>query len=223
MIDKVCARLSNKIGRELQVSENEKAVIHYGLFAIIHTSISIGAIVLAGSFLGVLIPALILSVTTVILRKYSGGAHASSPESCAIIGVIISVGGAWLLSKMHWNLIVVIISVLVIFILGFYKVYQLAPVDSMAKPIRKQEKKEALKKKSIFTLGVYLVGTIGLLSIYLTKQKDIVLVWVMCICIGIFWQILTLTPLGHLIVEKIDLFLIHTILRRKGECTDEKD
>ena len=216
MIDKVCTRLSNKIGRELQVSENEKAVIHYGLFAIIHTSISIGAIVLAGSLLGVLIPALILSVTTVILRKYSGGAHASSPESCAIIGVIISVGGAWLLSKMHWNL-------LVIFILGFYKVYQLAPVDSMAKPIRKQEKKEALKKKSIFTLGVYLVGTIGLLSIYLTKQKDIVLVWVMCICIGIFWQILTLTPLGHLIVEKIDLFLIHTILRRKGECTDEKD
>ena len=96
MIDKVCARLSNKIGRELQVSENEKAVIHYGLFAIIHTSISIAAIVLAGSLLGVLIPALILSVTTVILRKYSGGAHASSPESCAIIGVIISVGGCLL-------------------------------------------------------------------------------------------------------------------------------
>ena len=223
MIENICTLLSDKISDNLKVSRDEKAVIHYGLFAIIHTSISILSIIVVGSMLGVFIPSLILSLAAVILRKYSGGAHASTPESCAVIGVIISVGGAWGLAQVNWNIWCVVIWVIATFIFSFYKVYQLAPVDSVEKPIRKQEKKEMLKKKSIRTLNVYCIGIIVLIAIYFIQHKEVILVWIMCICFGIIWQIFTLSPLGHLAVKKIDLFLINTIFRGKGEGTNEKN
>lgn len=223
MIEKICTLLSNKIADNLKVSGDEKAVIHYGLFAIIHTSISILSILVVGGIFGVLIPAFLLSLATAILRKYSGGAHARTPESCAVIGVIISVGGAWGLSKVSLNVWSVMLCIITILSFSFYKVYQLAPVDSLAKPIRKQEKKETLKKKSIKTLGVYGIGIIALFVIYFIHHIGAVLVWIMCIGFGILWQAFTLTPLGHLVVDKIDLFLIHIIFRKKGENKNEKD
>lgn len=223
MIEKVCTMLTDKIAGELKMSKDERDVIHYGLFAIIHTSISIIAIIIVGALLGVLIPSLILSLTTVILRKYSGGAHASTPESCAIIGVIISVGGGWAATQIRWSLLSVAIGAIVIFIFGFYQVYKLAPVDSPAKPIKKLEKQKTLKKKSILTLSIYCIGVVFLLGLYLLQQSNIILIWTICICLGVLWQVFSLTSLGHITVEKIDLFLIYTILRNKGEEAYEKD
>ena len=58
-----------------------------------------------------------------ILRKRSGGGHASSPRSCAILGTIVSVGMALISKHIDVNLIFIILVGNVIFIWSYYIVY----------------------------------------------------------------------------------------------------
>ena len=222
-IEKMCKNLTDKIADELSLDIQRRAVVNYGLFAIIQTVLSILITILLGALFGVLIPALILSLSSVILRKYSGGAHAKTPESCALIGVFISVGGALILSSIKWKAISVLLGGIGVFVFAFYWVYQLAPVDSPAKPIKNIEKQQLLKKKSILVVSVYLVIVSVLIGSSFISHHDELLLFTVCLYSGILWQIFTLTKKGHLLIDKIDIFLIHTILRNRGEMKNEKN
>lgn len=222
-IEKICKQLSDKIADELSLDSQRRAVVNYGLFAIIQTVLSVLITILFGALFGVLVPALILSLASVILRKYSGGAHAKTPESCALIGVLISVGGALIFSYIKWQVIGVLLCGIGVFVFAFYWVYQLAPVDSLAKPIKNIEKQQLLKKKSMLIVSVYLVIASVLIGISLITYHDELLLFTVCLYGGILWQVFTLTKSGHLLVNKIDVFLIHTILRQRGEFQNEKN
>lgn len=203
-IQNTCETITHHIGKELNLEENQKAVIQYGLFAIIHTTLAIGLSIILGALFGVLMPTLIISIVAVILRKYSGGAHASNPEECAVIGTIVAVGGGVILNQFKWHIESVIIFGIIIFCLAFYWIYKLAPVDSKAKPIKKLEKRAMLKKKSYFVLTFYGVMVVAILAIYLLEPNEKLLVYTTCIYGGISWQVFTLTALGHQIIQKID-------------------
>lgn len=221
-IEKMCKGLTEKIARELQLEINKKAVIQYGLFAIIQTVLSLLMIILFGMVFDVMLPALVLSLSSVILRKYSGGVHAKTPESCMVIGTIISVGGALILSYINWKVIDILLWGIGVFVVAFYLVYQLAPIDSLAKPIKNKQRKQLLKKKSMQLLSVYLLIVVILIALFFMKQDQSLLLTTGCIYLGVLWQIFTLTSKGHLVVEKLDDFLIHTMLRG-GAYTNEKD
>src|SRR3712207_1558485 len=84
--------IADKIGLELGLDDEHKEVIAYGTFALVHTLISIICVIIFGIIFNVLMEALIVAFSISILRKYSGGAHANSPEVCAVIGTIIAIG-----------------------------------------------------------------------------------------------------------------------------------
>lgn len=222
-IEKMCKNLTDKIANELGLDIQRRAVVNYGLFAIIQTLLSFLITILFGALFGVLMPALILSLSSVILRKYSGGAHAKTPEACALIGVVISVGGALIFSYIKWQAISVLLGGIGVFVFAFYGVYRLAPVDSLAKPIKNREKQQMLKKKSIVTVSVYLIVASALIGLSFISHRDEFLLFTVCLYSGMLWQVFTLTKRGHLLVDKIDIFLIHTILRNQGEIRNEKN
>lgn len=201
-IQGVCESISNKIAQDLSLDNNKKAIINYGLFAMIQTIIAIFVILIVGSIFNVVIPALILSFVGVILRKYSGGAHAKTPELCLIISTIISIGGAIIATRITWNLEYVLLVGVVIFVGAFYYIYKLAPVDSIAKPIKREEKRLLLKKKSIFILIMYGMITIAILVLYIISHKQLLLTYIVCMYVGIAWQVFTLTSIGHKIIRK---------------------
>ena len=91
MID--IGELSNKIATKIVVEtdgdEERKSVIEYGIFAMIQTGIAIICTVIFGLLFNVLVEALIVSFSISILRKCSGGVHATSPTRCTVIGTII--------------------------------------------------------------------------------------------------------------------------------------
>ena len=212
-IQAICEAITNRIEKELTLEIQQIEVIRYGLFAIIQTSISILASILFGLLFGVLIPALIISFVAVLLRKYSGGAHSQTPEGCAVIGTVISVGGAYSLSCMRWNIQILLSLGSFLFLISIIIVYRLAPVDSKAKPIRKAEKKQKLKKRSIFILSSYLLIVVVMLYLDNNTEYEDLLLYIACILGGIGWQVFTLTSWGHLTIAKVDL-LFNKLLKK---------
>ena len=215
-IQRVCEKMSDKIARELNFEADQRAIINYGLFAIIQTIIAVLVGVILGAILGVLVPTLVISLVAVILRKYSGGAHAQTPEGCVVIGSIISVGGALVVLWIPWSTISMVVLGVIIFTIAYYFVWRLAPVDSIAKPIRRVEKKKLLKKRSVFILNMYLIATIVSLLLYLNNSDKKILLYIASVYVGISWQIFTLTATGHLAMSKMDL-LFNKIIKKQKE------
>ncbi len=210
--------MAEKISSELKLDNDRKEVIAYGFFALLNTLSSIALVAIFGLIFGVLIEALIISFTGAILRKYSGGAHASSPWACTLIGTIITIGEALLISFIISpliNLKLIIFLGVIVFICSYYIIIKLAPVDSAAKPIRTQKKKDRMKKGSILILDVYVIVVILNFILYLFTQENRFLVFTLCIYGGTLWQVFTLTRGGHLTVYKIDAFLDQILIFKR--------
>lgn len=214
-IKKISENIAGNLKEELKLGQEKYEVIEYGLFAFIHMIMSILLVILFGAVFGVLLESLIISFTIAILRKSSGGAHASTDLSCAIIGVIVSVIPAIFFENININIKSVILVSFFIFLLSAYLIYKLAPVDSPNKPIKSEKKIKRLKKGSLITLGIYMVLVIIdiLLSIKVnsTNLKE----YVLCISFGVLWQSFTLTKLGHIALNLMDSFFMK-ILGNKG-------
>lgn len=219
-MEKLTNNIAGKVAAELKLDNDNKEVISYGMFALMHIALSIILIIIFGLIFHVTIEALIVCFAGAILRKYSGGAHASSPGNCAVIGTIICIGLALLFSA----IIAPVITSSVLMLLGigtfgfsYYFIYKLAPVDSAAKPIKSKEKKARMRKGSIFVLSVYIVIVITNVVINIFSRDNRFLVYSLCVYGGVAWQVFTLTKLGHSTVNKIDFFLnnILAIIKRR--------
>ena len=213
-IEDICEKISNNIAQELNLDDDKKSVINYGIFAFIQIVICIGLVIVFGLIFNVVIESLIVSFTISILRKSSGGVHASSPGRCAIIGTITSVGMGLISKYINVSLGLVIFVGGVIFIWSYYIIYKLAPVDSIVKPIKSIEKRTRLKKSSVMILSVYLIIIIAESLYFYFMRNSSVLVYALCIYMGMLWQVFSLTKCGHLLIRKLDK-LFKTIIEFK--------
>lgn len=212
--------LAKRLGKALNYTEEETAVLAYGLFALLQTFLSIAAVIVIGLLLGIMLESLIISFSIALLRKFSGGAHATSAERCLCLGTLISILGALLGHLLESSLTIPLLSYigLISFIWSFYIVYKKAPVASPNKPIKSGHKQQKLKQRSMLMILVYLVSVLLLLFIYFIKQTPSLLTYSLCLIFGMCWQVFTLTALGHKFAYYLDLSLIYisnTI--KKGE------
>lgn len=211
--------IAGKIADELKLDNDNKEIIAYGTFALMQIALSIVLIIVFGIIFKVLNEALIISFAGSILRKYSGGAHASSPGKCAIIGTFICIGLALLFSLLIGpltNSSIIVSLGLVIFSLSYYFIYKLAPVDSLAKPIKTNKKKIRMRKRSIFVLSIYLIIVVINIVMSTYYRDRIFLIYSLCIYGGVVWQVFTLSTPGHRTMNKIDTFLDQILKFRRG-------
>ncbi|WP_042271560.1 accessory gene regulator B family protein [[Clostridium] dakarense] len=139
-IEKVSLDLSDKLGTKLNKTAEEKAVLNYGLFVMLHTFIGIVITFLVGIITGMVLEMMIISVTTAWLKRYTGGVHASTPERCAIIGVLLSFILSIVCRYLESVLDIKWLILLEIIILSFSYcvVYKKCPVPSKNKPLKKE-------------------------------------------------------------------------------------
>lgn len=205
-IERLSETLANNIASELNFDTDRKEVIQYGIFAMIQIALSIVSVLIIGAFLNIMWEAFIVSLAITILRKSSGGAHATSPGKCTFIGTSISLIIAIVLKNIY-SLNIVLTIVFIGFIISYYLVYKLAPVDSISKPIRNQEKIKRLKKNSIIIVSIYLILVIiNILAFKITGHKYFIS-YALCICGGMLWQVMSLTKFGHKLIEIIEYFI----------------
>ena len=198
----------------LKISSNlstvhDKEVLAYGAFILIQTVLSIITIALFGIIFDVFIEALTISFAASILRKFSGGAHATSAINCAFIGMIVfgtlAIFVKHLLIKV--DIIYLVIITIISFLLVFYIMYKYSPVGTATKPLINENIRKRLKKKSIkFTLSLF-IANITLLFLYLHLKQNILLNFTICITVGAVWQSITLVSLGHKIIDLLDKVL----------------
>ena len=213
--------ISNNLKKELNLDEDKRSIIEYGIFSFLHMVVSILLVGIIGFIFNVMIEALIVSFTGAILRKFSGGAHASTSMNCDILGILICVIPVYLIRNINLNINYIIFIGILLYIISFIIVYKLAPVDSPNKPIKKQEKIKRLKRGSIIILSIYMIIVAINISMFYIYKFNSLLVYCSCIYIGILWQVFTLTKYGHIIVNKIDFLLIN-IFNLMGGKNNEK-
>lgn len=215
-VEKLSKNITKNIENQLALDNDRASIIEYGLYAFFQMSISILATAIIGAIFNVMIEALLISFVIAILRKSSGGVHASTSINCTIVGALVAVTPACIIKHISFNSNYIIIIGILLYIISFIIIYKLAPVDSPNKPIRKEDKIKRLKRGSIIILSIYMIIVLINLVLYYRNKSNLLLVYSSCIYIGIIWQVFTLTKLGHIIVKIIDSLLIK-IIRVRGE------
>ena len=201
-VEKLCKRLSSFISKELDLEKDKEAVVNYGIFSLIQIFMSIGLVIVFGLIFGVLIEALIASFTGSLLRKSSGGVHADSPGKCTAIGTVMCVGIGLISKKIDISISLMILIEICIFIWSYIIIFKYAPIDSLAKPIKKEEKRMKLKKASIVILTIHLIIiTLNTILFHLSGEEKYI-VYSLCMCFSIIWQVFSLTKSAHYLFGK---------------------
>ena len=175
-IEKIALNLSTRLGNKLDKGEEEKAILNYGLFIIMHTFIGIIITLLVGLITGMLIEILLITITSALFKRYTGGVHASTPEICLIIGVILSLILSILCRFIVINIDInkIVFAGMIIIAFSYYMIYYNCPVSSKNKPLKNEKTRKKLKKKAFILLNIYTILLIMLYIIYYILKISIV-------------------------------------------------
>lgn len=206
VIDKISLNLSTRLGDRLNKDEEEKAVLNYGLFMIIHTFIGIIITILVGLITGMIIEISLITITSALFKRYTGGVHASTPEICLIIGIILSLILSMVCRFISINTDINNIALIgiIIIVFSYYMIYYKCPVPSRNKPLNNEKTRNKLKKKAFTLLKIYTILLIILYIIFYILKLSIVKSIIVSFMLGLFLQIVVLTNIGTKFINLLD-------------------
>lgn len=197
--------LAAKIAAQMDYDEDKQAIIAYGLTAIFQMTTILAVISMIGIVFNCWYECIIIFLGVGIIRKSTGGAHSHTMNGCIIISVlsitILSTLSRYLFDFPLANTTNFIISV-VVFAFCFAIFYVRVPVDSPNKPIVKPEKIRRLRKQSLFTLTIFFMLSIAMIS--LTPWNNRFYSIAVSIRLTMLWQLFTLTKIGARFFGKVD-------------------
>jgi accessory gene regulator B len=214
---KIASSITGKISNNLDLDNDQKEVIQYGAFMLIQTIVSIAVTLISGLIFGVLTEIIVISFASGLFRKNSGGAHASSPGRCILLGTITFTLLALLIKLIiNININILVIAIIATFMFSYCIVIKKCPVAAPTKPIKNIEKRKKLKRKTMNTLHFYFITCFILSYFYFSLNNLLFLKLIMCVALGVFWQTVTLTTVGGNAMHTIDDFF-RTFTKEGGE------
>ncbi len=205
-IEKVSLDLSSKLGMKLEKSDEEIAVLNYGLFMIIHTGIGILATIIVGILTGMIIEVMVISITSAFLKRYTGGVHASTPERCLTIGIILSLVLAFIVKNVIIEFDIEIIRILIgaTLIFTYFILYKYCPVASKNKPLKNESVRKKLRKKAFVLINIYTCIIVILYLLYINLNINTLKIILISCLIGIQLQAIMLTNIGDKFIKLVD-------------------
>lgn len=205
-IEKISLNLSENLGDKLNKNKEEKEVLNYGIFVVIHTLMGLIATVLIGIITGMIIEIIIIFITSSWFKRYTGGVHATTPEKCLLISSILS-----LILSLFCKYIIFNININYIFIIGFFSIMTFyyiinkkCPVPSKNKPLKRENTRRKLRKKAFNLLNRYFILLIILYIIYNFICIDIIKTIIISCILGIILQMIVLTEIGENFIIILD-------------------
>lgn len=213
VIDKISLNLSTRLGDRLDKDEEEKAVLNYGLFMIIHTFLGIILTILVGLITGMIIEISLITITSALFKRYTGGVHASTPEICLIIGIILSLILSTVCRFISINIDInnIVLIGMTIIAFSYYMIYYKCPVTSKNKPLNNEKTRNKLRKKAFTLLNIYIILIIILYIIYYIFKLSIVKSIIVSFILGIFLQMIVLTNIGTKFINLLDKVFVFFI------------
>ena len=190
---------------KLQLDEEKRDVIRYGLIGLLQVITLFLFITLIGVITGTLYESYIVFFTVGYLRKSTGGAHSSTMWGCNTVSVLsislLAVSSRYLLG-MPIEPILNYGSSVLLFITGLLIFIKYVPIDSPNKPIASPEKIKRLRRESFMKLLLFFLLT--LIAINRANIEVRFYSISMSIRLAIVWQIITLTKTGSALLLKVD-------------------
>lgn len=193
--------IASYLRENLNLNPDEEAIAFYGLQNLIYSITNLFLICFIGWVFDCFRTTLAATLSVGLLRLFSGGAHARSPVTCALVGMIVALclGKAALIIAPLFNFKSLLMAILTCAVVSLIFILVLAPLDSPAKPVTSLVYKRRMRFLSVLT--VFLVTALQILLIIWNKNMaDIVL----SISMGVLWQTLTLTKLGYAFATMLD-------------------
>ena len=202
-VEQISLNLAKRLGNKLDKNEEEIAVLNYGLFFLIHTSIAILLTLLVGIVLGIFTEIMIISISASLLKRYSGGVHSSSPNRCVMSGLILSVIASFISKYMaiNFDYINMVLFEVIILIGSAVIFYKKCPVPSKNKPLKKESTRIKLRKKAFQMMFLYTIIIIVLCTVYSFKQIYWMKLASFSIIMGIVIQTIAITKSGDLLIN----------------------
>ncbi|MDP4089805.1 MAG: accessory gene regulator B family protein [Bacillota bacterium] len=209
LTERIAAVIGKQARLVLKADENSEKIIVYGAVGLLQIIGSILWTVIAGMIFGLVYEVLLFSIAVSVLRKYSGGAHASSPGRCIVVGVTVSTAVSLLIKHILCRqsfIFGVISAILCIFTASLITV-KLAPVDSENKPIISPDMRSRLNHASRIVIGLFSIIIIVTLLSFKASGNLYFLKASYCIALAALWQSVTLIGFGIKVLNKVDHIL----------------
>lgn len=159
------SRLSEKAVDSLfphgSITQDDREVYIYGFFMLFSQIFFLMLAAFYGILLGVAVESILFYVAFSLIRGYAGGVHASKESTCTLCTSL-----AMLLAVVCIKLFIAFSSValpLVMLVLSAVCILWLSPLDTEAKRLTQEEKKEYKKKSIIFTFIIFTAAILGLI------------------------------------------------------------
>ncbi len=203
-MERLAKKIAKSVGESLGKTEEEVAVIAYGLIGILQFS----AIFLVASVIGIIfgfwLEVLTVFLSVGFLRRFTGGAHSSGLYSCLFYSVIFVCGisslAHYVLSALPFAANCILCGL--IFSFGYLMVALKAPVAPPNKPCRSEAKRKRLRKGAFIALSAFLIF-VALTVIFKDSAPRLYTIG-LALSLSTLWQIAMMTKVGHIFITFID-------------------
>lgn len=149
MISSAANNITNYLICEKVIKDDDREIYQYGFEQVFSSLLNIATMLLLGIILGIIYQSLVLILSFMALRSYSGGYHANTPLQCYLL-TVMSISTA--LSIMKFITIDRFIC-LGLLVLSSVVILLLSPIGSKNKPLDEIEK-IIYRKKTIIVWSV---------------------------------------------------------------------
>ena len=211
-MEKLAKSIAASIGRHLEKSEDDVAVIAYGLIGILQILAIFVISLTIGICFGFWPEVLTIFFSVGFLRRLTGGAHSRGLYNCLVYSIFFVCGFAaicvFLLTRISFYRYILPAHIL-IYLFGYVMIALKAPVAPPNKPCRTEKKRRRLRRGSFIVLTVFLVLDTALMffGVYLHQRFYTI---GLSLAVSVLWQIFMMTKAGHAMIYIIDgVFLQH--------------
>lgn len=178
MVGKVSRKVTDRLLSRNAIKDEDYEIYQYGLEQLFTSILNMLTLLVIGSIMGMIWQGIIFVLSFMLLRKYAGGYHASTPLGCYLLTTLIITVA---LSVMKYFEISILIY-LVLLMVSSVIVYMLTPVEAVNKELDKIEKM-IYRKKTILTWIVEVSLAIG---VFILKHYEIsICIFMAVIMVGI--------------------------------------
>lgn len=205
-MEQLASKLAIKIAEKIELDQEKKSVVAYGLVGILQITTLFILITVLGIITGTFYESFIIFFSVGFMRKSTGGAHSKSMWGCNAVSVLSILFLAFLsryVLVMSITKEVNIAITIAVFAAGLFVFFAKVPVDSPNKPIKSKDKIKRLRKESYMKL--LLLFAVTLLSIHYAESSSRLYSVSVSLRVALLWQMFTLIDLGASFLQKADM------------------
>lgn len=167
-MDMFYKKISLYLSENQNISKDDEELYEYAAKVMVHGIINIAITILIGILFGMLKECVCLFITFFILRKFTGGLHASKYIYCLISSIVLMIFSLFIIKYFEQNsyhslfLGILIVSTVVIWIFS---------------PIDNKRKKLSIKEKKVYKYFSVILSLIFLLIVLILIYKNFIIAY----------------------------------------------